>query len=155
MKFSVSGSSYIGFFFLGPKQFLLSLASEDVFSLPLCRDDTSGLRPVLCGWDHPIGPPAGIRVNSSNKNFWRLGYLWSSIWMKLPNDLCFGQFSSILEYPASSKFSVVSPPACSLKTSYPPVCSSKNLVKSYTLWCSTNQVLGCGCASGPLPGWST
>lgn len=46
--------------------------------------------------------------------------------MKLPNDLCFGQFSSILEYRTSSKFSVVSPPVCSLKTSYPPVCSSKN-----------------------------
>lgn len=36
-----------GFFLPGPTQSFLPLASENVFSFPKCRGDTSGLQPAL------------------------------------------------------------------------------------------------------------
>lgn len=40
---AVNGS----FFLPGPEQSFLPLASENVFSFPMCRSDTSGIQPVL------------------------------------------------------------------------------------------------------------
>lgn len=57
-----------------------------------------------------------------------------------------------VECQESSKLLVASPPACSLRTSFPRGCSSQNMIKSCTLCAGLVRCSCCGCASGALPG---
>ena len=94
---------------------------------------------LLCHLDEYLGDDICFR---QRHRFWTRIYVWD-------NSL------TSVGFPTSSEFSVASPPACPHKTSPPPGCSSRDVVKSYSSWCILLKCCCCGRASKSFPGEST
>lgn len=80
---------------------------------------------LLCHQDEYVGDDICF---GQRHRFWTGMYVWDN---SLTSVGC----------PTVSEFSVASPPAHPRKTSHPPGCSSKNVVKSYSSWCRITQVV--------------